>query len=107
MNQWAMIRRLRGPAYLILTGVLFLLQQWNILSLSKSWPLFLILAGLLRLAERAAWTAELDQQQNQPYASASSWQTSNPYAPAAPAPPVEPLSDRWQPSDTAQHEERR
>lgn len=54
MNHYVMIRRLRGPAFLMLVGVLALLNQMDILSWGKSWPLFLILAGVLALAERAA-----------------------------------------------------
>jgi len=54
MSRYVMIRRLRGPAFLLLVGVLALLNQADILSWGKSWPFFLILAGLLVLAERAA-----------------------------------------------------
>ncbi len=58
MNRYMMIRRLRGPAFLLLVGVLALLDQANILSWGKSWPLFLILAGVLQLAERAILASE-------------------------------------------------
>jgi hypothetical protein len=54
MNSWFLIRRLRGPAFLILVGVTALLNQWGVLSFSRSWPLYLILAGVIGLAERAA-----------------------------------------------------
>src|SRR5271168_4047618 len=54
MNTWLLIRRLRGPAFLILLGVTALLNQWGVLSFSRSWPLYLILAGVIGLAERAA-----------------------------------------------------
>jgi|WetSurMetagenome_2_1015567.scaffolds.fasta_scaffold336611_2 hypothetical protein len=54
MNHYVMIRRLRGPAFLLLVGTLALLNQANILSWGKSWPFFLILAGVLALAERMA-----------------------------------------------------
>ncbi len=83
MNRWYQIRRLRGAAYLILVGVLALLNEWRILSWDKSWPLFLILAGLLALAERAAWTADVREYSAQNMAenatASSSWST----APAA------------------------
>jgi hypothetical protein len=59
MNTWLLIRRLRGPAFLILVGITALLNQWGVLSFSRSWPLYLILAGLLGLAERAAIVAAL------------------------------------------------
>ena len=57
MNTWLLIRRLRGPAFLILVGITALLNQWGVLSFSRSWPLYLILAGILGLAERAAIAA--------------------------------------------------
>jgi hypothetical protein len=57
MNSWLFIRRLRGPAFLILVGITALLNQWGVLSFSRSWPLYLILAGVLGLAERAAIAA--------------------------------------------------
>jgi len=60
MNRYIMIRRLRGPAVLLLIGVLALLHEagvvpyfWNLF-----WPLLLIVAGLLLLAERAALASE-------------------------------------------------
>jgi hypothetical protein len=56
MNAWLLIRRLRGPAFLIMVGVTALLNQWGVLSFGRSWPLYLILAGVLGLAERAALT---------------------------------------------------
>src|ERR1700677_4602516 len=57
MTTWLLIRRLRGPAFLILVGITALLNQWGVLSFGRSWPLYLILAGLLGLAERAAIAA--------------------------------------------------
>jgi hypothetical protein len=58
MSRYIMIRRLRGPAFLLLVGALALLNQADILSWGKSWPFFLILAGVLALAERAALAVE-------------------------------------------------
>jgi hypothetical protein len=57
MDTWLLIRRLRGPAFLIMFGITALLNQWDVLSFGRSWPLYLILAGLIGLAERAALTA--------------------------------------------------
>jgi hypothetical protein len=57
VNGWLLIRRLRGPAFVILAGVTALLNQWGVLSFGRSWPLYLILAGVLGLAERAAIAA--------------------------------------------------
>jgi hypothetical protein len=58
VNSWLLIRRLRGPAFVILVGINCLLHEWGILSFTRSWPLYLILAGVLGLAERAAWAAQ-------------------------------------------------
>ena len=56
MNRYILIRRLRGPAFLLLLGIIALLHQtgvvyhfWHLF-----WPLALILWGVLLLAERAA-----------------------------------------------------
>lgn len=58
MNRYILIRRLRGPAFLLLVGALALLNQADILTWGHSWPFFLILAGVLALAERAALAAD-------------------------------------------------
>jgi hypothetical protein len=72
MNRWYQIRRLRGAIILILVGVLALLNQWNVLHWSASWPLFLIVLGVLMLVERAVWTAEVRaRQEEQEYAAST------------------------------------
>jgi hypothetical protein len=48
-------RALRGSIWVILVGVIFLLADLNILSWGRSWPLFIILAGLMTFLERAAY----------------------------------------------------
>ena len=58
MSRYILIRRLRGPAFLLLVGALALLNQADILSWGKSWPFFLILAGVMALAERAALASD-------------------------------------------------
>jgi hypothetical protein len=58
MSRYILIRRLRGPAFLLLVGLNALLAQAHILGWGESWPFYLILAGLLMLAERAALAAE-------------------------------------------------
>lgn len=54
MNQYLMLRRLRGPLILVTIGVMALLDQYGVLSFGKSWPLILIVIGILQLAERVA-----------------------------------------------------
>jgi hypothetical protein len=58
MNRYFIISRLRWPALLLLTGVIALLDQANILSWGRAWPLYLILLGVLALAERATLASE-------------------------------------------------
>jgi hypothetical protein len=60
MNRYVMIRRLRGPAFLLLIGVLALLNEARIIPSfwHLFWPLALILLGVIMLAERAALSAE-------------------------------------------------
>ncbi|HEY1986807.1 MAG TPA: hypothetical protein VGG85_15430 [Terracidiphilus sp.] len=58
MSRYILIRRLRGPAFLLLVGFIALMSQAHILSWGHAWPLFLILAGVLALAERAALATE-------------------------------------------------
>lgn len=58
MSRYILIHRLRGPAFLLLVGVNALLAQRGILGWGQSWPFYLILAGLLMLAERAALASE-------------------------------------------------
>jgi LiaI-LiaF-like transmembrane region len=67
VNRWLLIRRARGPAFLILVGLTALLNQWGILSFGRSWPLYLILAGVLLLAERAALAGAPPRIPGQPY----------------------------------------
>lgn len=52
MNQYLLLRRLRGPLILVTVGVMALLDQYDVLSFGRSWPLILIVLGILMLAER-------------------------------------------------------
>jgi hypothetical protein len=93
VNTWLIIRRLRGPAYLILFGVTALLNQWGVLSFGRSWPLYLILAGLIGLAERAALSVGGPVPNPGWYAPGQSYAApSQPYA-ASSAPAIDPLAD--------------
>jgi hypothetical protein len=64
MNHWYQMRRLRGAVILITIGVLALLDQWHIMRFEASWPFILIVLGLMKIAERAAWSADVRDQQN-------------------------------------------
>jgi hypothetical protein len=84
MNRYILIRRLTGPAILLLIGVLALLHQagiverwWNLF-----WPLLLILIGVLKLAERAALASE--PYPDSPYTGYPQYPGAYPGAPAQP-----------------------
>ena len=77
MNRYILIRRLRGPAILLLLGVIALLHESGLVEFwSLFFPLLLILIGVLKLAERAALAAAGDEV---PYAGSA-----YPYGAAAP-----------------------
>jgi hypothetical protein len=46
------VQAIRGPVLLITLGVLFAIHQANILSFARTWPLILIVIGLMKLLER-------------------------------------------------------
>ncbi len=43
---------IRGPILLITVGVLFAMQQSQVLPFSHTWPLLIIVIGILKLIER-------------------------------------------------------
>lgn len=50
-------RALRASVWVALVGLLFFLDEFDILSWGHSWPLFIILAGVMTVMERAAYSA--------------------------------------------------
>jgi hypothetical protein len=44
---------IRGPILLITVGVLFAIQQAGLLPFSRTWPLVIIVVGVVKLIERA------------------------------------------------------
>lgn len=48
---------LRGSIWIMLLGVLFLLDSSHILSWGRSWPLFIIVAGVMAVLQRAVFSA--------------------------------------------------
>lgn len=92
MNSYLWIHRIKGPAMLVIFGITALLNEWDIISFGRSWPLYLIAFGLLQLAERAAWSQAQQEQYAQaqypPYAAAVHGEP----VPPAPASGTSPLS---------------
>jgi len=87
--QLRLFRALRASVWLALIGILFLLDDLNILSWSHSWPLFLILAAVMTLFRQAAYASVAPLPYGTPY----------PYPPAPT--PAEPASTTIVPSSPA------
>jgi hypothetical protein len=49
----ALIRAIRGPVIMITVGVLFALDEFDIVNFKKTWPAILIVVGILNLSR---WT---------------------------------------------------
>lgn len=93
MNRYILIRRLRGPAILVLAGVIALLHEAGLVEFwSLFFPLLLITIGVLKLAERAALAAAGDQV---PYAGSP-----YPYGAAGPGVPQQQASTSIVPAAT-------
>ncbi len=94
MNRYMIVSRLRWPAILLLTGVIALLDQMNILSWGHAWPLYLILFGVLALAERAVLAQDGPPPPAYPYGypAAPGYPPQQPYPAAAPVTPAPPAS---------------
>jgi hypothetical protein len=60
MSRYIMIRRLRGPAFLLLVGLIALFRQLGLIDhfWHFFWPFLLIFFGVFMLAERAALAAD-------------------------------------------------
>lgn len=50
-----LVAALRGSVWITLVGVLFLLSSFHILSWNRSWPLFIIVAGLMTFLQRSMY----------------------------------------------------
>ena len=55
--RYQIIRALRSSVWIALVGLLFFLDEFHILSWGHSWPLFIILAGVMAVLGRAAYNA--------------------------------------------------
>lgn len=58
-NSFLLIRAARGPLMLISLGVLTSLHRFHEISFTKTWPVLLIVLGVMKLLERA--TARVDE----------------------------------------------
>jgi hypothetical protein len=46
------VQAIRGPLVLITLGALFAIHQAGVISFARTWPLIIIVVGLVKLAER-------------------------------------------------------
>lgn len=53
-NSYLLVRAVRGPILLIALGSLMALHRFQEISFTKTWPVLLILLGLMKLFERMA-----------------------------------------------------
>lgn len=84
--RFRLFHALRGAIWIILVGVLFLLDSFHILSWGRSWPLFIIVAGLMAIFQRATYSAAAATAT--PYSYAPPAASGPP--PPSPAPPIVP-----------------
>jgi hypothetical protein len=80
--QLRVFRAASGAAWLALVGLLFLLDDFRILTWAHSWPLFIILAGVMAVFKRTAYSAM----------AAAPFNTQYPYGTQAPQPATEPAT---------------
>jgi hypothetical protein len=52
-NQTSILRAIRGPITMIVVGVLFLIDHLGYYSFRQTWPVLLIVMGVLTLAARS------------------------------------------------------
>lgn len=89
MYRVRVVHAMNGAVWIVLIGVMFLLDSFHILSWGRSWPLFIIMAGLMAVLRRSAFSGVacpgyIHPPQQQPD-----------------APPVPPTS----PSETSTHDQ--
>lgn len=53
MNQYFLLRRMRGPIMLLVFGITAILDEYTGIHYGSSWPLYIIAWGVLKLAENA------------------------------------------------------
>ncbi len=87
-----LFRAARGPVWIVLVGLLFLLDSFDILSWGRSWPLFIIVGGVMTFFERTAYSAALPPQYS--YVPPAGAAAPGPSAPSSSAVVPESAEDR-------------
>lgn len=91
-----LFRAARGSVWVVLVGLLFLLDSFNILSWGRSWPLFIIVAGIMAFVQRTAYSAAPPLPYNYvpPVAPAPPGPSATPSAAVVPVSSIENSEDR-------------
>jgi hypothetical protein len=76
------IQAIRGPVLLVSIGVLFAIHQAGVLSFARTWPLLVIVIGVMKLLERA-WAPVQPVPGGYPNTGAYSYPRPAPYSPAS------------------------
>ena len=63
----AYLQAIRGPVLLVTVGVLFAVHQAGVISFSRTWPLLIIVIGVMKLLERSLGGAPLPAHPAGPY----------------------------------------
>ncbi len=85
------VRALGPSVWIFATGVLLLLNEFDIVRWHRSWPLFIILAGVMALLQRAAYnTAALDSYAVPPISNPAAGQ---PHRVVPPSEPIVPAQE--------------
>lgn len=90
MRRALYMQSIRGPVLLITVGVLFAIHQAGVLSFSRTWPLLVIVIGVMKLLERA-------------FAPAAPWPNAPQHAPAYPYDPTGRPAAAYPPYTAQQH----
>jgi hypothetical protein len=90
----ALLRAVRGPVMMITVGILFALDNFTPFSFNRTWPILLVVSGILSLGKGAPRMRGNVRYQAQ-------WGPPRPPGPPFPPPPPPPPSSSWAPSGTA------
>jgi hypothetical protein len=90
LYHWRLTRAVNSSLWIVLTGVLFLLDELRIIRWSHSWPLYLIAGGLMVMLKRSMYPG---------YGYGPTYPGTPPTPPAAPAPTTSLVPTGQAPSD--------
>jgi len=87
MYRYRVFHALRGSIWIVLVGVMFLLDSFHILSWGRSWPLFIIVAGVMAVFRGVAYSGGAYPSYIHPHAPPPEAPTQPPAEPSTPIVP--------------------